>query len=175
LRNLSVAPQNLIAAYQGSGSPGEFHNAIMKLKPQAVKRGTVNSNLVSEPNQGTREISDTPKDSDNLFEPAPALNGESSSTLEEEVSKLKTAISEKEQKIGELQNLLEKAREDLIIRDDAINSLRRFMGKVRLNLELKTDRSSLFNLISKEEWIYEKKFGYLKIRNQEAGAEDLEK
>ena len=147
----------------------------MKLKPPAVKRGTVNSNLVSEPNQGTSEISDTPKDSENLFEPAPALNGESSNALEDEVSKLKVELSEKDQKIGELQNLLEKAREDLIIRDDAINTLRRFMGKVRLNLELKTDRSSLFELISKEEWIYQKKFGYLKFPSQEAVAEDLEK
>jgi hypothetical protein len=73
---------------------------------------------------------------------------------------LKNEISEKEQKIAELQNLLEKSNQDIIIRDDAINSLRRFLGKIRLNLELKTDHAILFEMITKEEWVYDKKFGY---------------
>jgi hypothetical protein len=75
---------------------------------------------------------------------------------------LKAAILEKDQKITELQNLLEKSKQDIIIRDDAINSLRGFLGKIRLNLEMKTDHSILFDLISKEEWVYDKKFGYMK-------------
>ena len=71
-------------------------------------------------------------------------------------------------KIAELQNLLEKSKQDIIIRDDAINSLRRFLGKLRLNLERKTDHATLFKMVSEEEWVYEKKFGYMKVSSHGA-------
>jgi hypothetical protein len=60
---------------------------------------------------------------------------------------------------------LEKEMQELSVRDDAINSLRRFLGKIRLNLERKTDHTTLFEMVSAEEWVYEKKFGYLKAVN----------
>ena len=83
--------------------------------------------------------------------------------LEAKISQLKTAISEKDQKIDELQDLLEKTKQEIIIKDDAINSLRKFLGKIRLNLELKTDRVTLYKMVSEEEWVYDKKFGYRKV------------
>jgi hypothetical protein len=36
-----------------------------------------------------------------------------------------------------------------IIRDEAINSLRRFWGKIRLNLEVKIDHATLFEMVTK--------------------------
>ena len=89
--------------------------------------------------------------------------------LESELMQLKNEISEKDRKIAELQNLLEKSQQDIIIRDDAINSLRRFLGKIRLNLERKTDHMTLFEMVSAEEWVYEKKFGYRILRSSSGG------
>jgi len=56
----------------------------------------------------------------------------------------------------------------LDVLDDAVNSLRRFLGKIRLNLEMKTPHSTLYGMVSHEEWLYEKKFGYLKVANRGA-------
>ena len=40
------------------------------------------------------------------------------------------------------------------------------MAKIRLDLELKTSHFILYEMVSKEEWVYEKKFGYLKLSSQ---------
>jgi hypothetical protein len=168
-QGLTVAPQNLITAYQASSSPTEFHNAIIKLKPPAQKKGTVISSAVSDRSQVARDTSDGLKDGENLFDVqndhATSPDNEIFSPLEAEMSDLRATITERDSEIAELQNLLEKSRQDIIIRDDAINSLRRFLGKIRLNLERKTDHVTLFEMVSEEEWVYEKKFGYRKVGN----------
>jgi len=41
------------------------------------------------------------------------------------------------------------------------------LEKIRLNLERKTDHTTLFKMVAPEEWLYEKKFGYLKVAIQE--------
>jgi hypothetical protein len=46
------------------------------------------------------------------------------------------------------------------MRDDAINSLSRLLGKIRTILEIDTHRSVLLEMISEEEWAYDKKFRY---------------
>jgi hypothetical protein len=175
-QSLTVAPENLIAAYQASSSPGEFHNAIIKLKSPAAQKEKVTSSIVSDRVEVGKERCDGAQDSGNLFEihsaPLTSMDEEKSNALEEEISQLKAAISEKDQKIAELQNLLEKSKQEIIIRDNAINSLRKFLTKIRLNLELKTDRVTLFEMISKEEWIYDKKFGYRKVGNPRSEASE---
>lgn len=160
-QSLTVAPQNLITAYQASSSPSEFHNAIIKLKPPAPRKGTVISTAVSDRGQVAKDSSDGLKDGENLFD-------EISSPLEVEISDLRATITERDGEIAELQNLLKKKIQDLSVRDDAINSLRRFLGKIRLNLERKTDHTTLFEMVLAEEWVYEKKFGYLKASNHGA-------
>jgi hypothetical protein len=85
----------------------------------------------------------------------------STKILETEILHLKNEMSGKDSKIAELQNLSEKSKQEIIIKDDAINSLRRFLGKIRINLEMKTDHVTLFEMVSKEEWICEKKLGYM--------------
>ena len=168
-QSLTVTPQNLVAAYQASSSPSEFHNAIIKLKPPAKERGRVISDAVSDRGQVAKGNSDGLKDGENLFDVhndhvTPPGN-EIFSPLEAEISDLRATLTERDGEIAELQNLLEKSKQDIIIRDDAINSLRRFLGKIRLNLGRKTAHVTLFEMVSAEEWVYEKKFGYLKAGN----------
>ena len=107
------------------------------------------SNAVSDSDQVAKDNSDGLKDGENLVDistrPGRLENVASpgngiSSTLEAELMQLK----------------------------DAINSLRRFLGKIRLNLERKADHVTLFEMVSAEEWVYEKKFGYLKAGRQGA-------
>jgi hypothetical protein len=168
-QSLTVAPQNLIITYHESSSPSEFHNAIMKLKTPAKERGRIISSTGPEGIQDDRDRGDGSQDVGKFFDvhgdDVTAPPKEEYSTLEAEIMQLKIDISEKEHKIAELQNLLEKSKQDIIIRDDAINSLRRFLGKIRLNLERKTDHVTLFEMVSEEEWVYEKKFGYRKVGN----------
>lgn len=168
-QSLSVAPQNLITAYQASSSPSEFHNAIIKLKPPAPQKEKVISSPVSDRGQAAEDNSDGLKDGENLFDVhndhATSPGNEISSPFEAEISNLRATLTEKDRQIAELQDLLEKSKQDIIIRDDAINSLRRFLGKIRVNLEIKTNYVTLFEMISKEEWVYEKKFGYVKVSN----------
>jgi tryptophanyl-tRNA synthetase len=175
-QSLTVEPKNLIAAYQASSSPGEFHNSIIKLKPPAPQKEKVTSSAVSGRVQAGKEKYDAAQDSGNLFEihsaPLTSMDEEKSNALEAEISQLKAAISEKDHKIAELQNLLEKSKQDIIIRDEAINSLRKFLGKIRLNLELKTDHAMLFEMVTKEEWVYDKKFGYRKVGNPRSEASE---
>jgi hypothetical protein len=63
---------------------------------------------------------------------------------------------------------LERKDQQLSVLEDAVNLLRRFLGKIRLNLERKTDHTTLFEMVLAEEWVYEKKFGYLKASNHGA-------
>lgn len=172
-QSLTVAPQNLITVYQASSSPGEFHNAIIKLKPPAPKKGKVIFSPVSDRGQAAKDNSDGSQDAEDLFEVhndhATSPSNEISSPLEAEISDLRATITERDLEIAELQNLLEKSKQDIIIRDDAINSLRRFLGKIRVNLEIKRDHVTLHEMVSKEEWVYEKKFGYMKVSNLGAG------
>ena len=63
---------------------------------------------------------------------------------------------------------MERKNQELSVLDDAVNSLRRFSGKFRLNLERKNHHAILFEKAAKEEWVYEKKFGYLKVGNRGA-------
>jgi len=167
-----VAPQNLIATYQASSSPVQFHNAIIKLKPPVPKKAKEISKFVSEGRQIGQEISDGPQDAgigieiqnDHTTPPANQV----SNALEAEVSELRATVTEKDRQIADLQDLLERKNQELNVLDDAVNSLRRFLGKIRLNLEMKTPHAMLFEMVSQEEWVYEKKFGYLKMANRGA-------
>ena len=67
-QSLTVAPQNLITAYQSSSSPSEFHNAIIKLKPPAPRKRTVISRPVSDRGQVAKDNSDGLKEGENLFD-----------------------------------------------------------------------------------------------------------
>ena len=171
-QNLTVAPQYLITAYQASSSPSEFHNVIMKLKVPAPRKGTVVSSAVSGGGQVGGTISDGSQDVgisdevhiDHAASPCNGISGR----LEAEVSDLRATITEKDRQIADLQDLLERKNQELSVLDDAVNSLRRFLGKIRLNLESKTPHATLYERVSNEEWFYEKKFGYLKVRSQGA-------
>ena len=167
-QSLTVAPQNLITAYQASSSPGEFHNAIINLKTPAKERARIISSTDPEGFQDDREKADESQDAGKFFDHsdhATLPGNEISSPLEAEISDLRATITERDLEIAKLQNLLEEKIQDLSARDDAINSLRRFLGKIRLNLERKTDHVTLFEMVSEEEWVYEKKFGYRKVGN----------
>jgi hypothetical protein len=174
-QSLSVAPMNLIAAYQASSSPLEFHNAIIKLKPRnqrnrqkppAPKKAKGISSAVSTQNPIRGEIQDglqeVEKVADIPIDHVISSDKEKSSLLEAEVSDLRGTVTEKDQQIADLQNLLDKKDQQIGVLEEAVDSLRRFLGKVRLNLEIKTPHASLYKMVSDEEWVYEKKLGYLK-------------
>ena len=168
-----MAPQNLITAYQASSSPGEFHNAIIKLKPPAPKKGKVISSVFSDRGQVGEERCDSPPDPgiavDVQSDYTVPSNREISSSLEAEISDLRATLTEKDCQIADLQDLLERKNQEFIVLEEGFNSLRRFLGKIRVNLEIKTNYVTLFEMISKEEWVYDKKFGYLKVGNLGAG------
>ena len=147
-----MALQNLIAAYHASSSPVQFHNAIIKLKPAVPKKAKEISKFVLEGSQIGQEISDGPQDAGTAIEiqndhTAP-LEKQISSSLESEVSELRATVAEKDRQIADLQDLLEKKNQELNVLDDAVNSLRRFLGKIRLNLEMKTPHATLYGMVS---------------------------
>jgi hypothetical protein len=171
-QSLTVAPQNLITAYQASSSPGEFHNAIIKLKTPASRKETVISSAVSDRGKVAKDNSDRLQDTGTSLDfpsgHTTSSDKQISSPLEAEISDLRGTITEKDRQIADLQDLLERKNQELCVLDDAVNSLRRFLGKIRLNLESKTPHAILYEMVSDEEWLYEKKFGYLKVRIQGA-------
>jgi len=67
-QSLTVAPQNLITAYQESSSPSEFHNAIIKSKTPDPRKGTVIPSAVSDRGQVAEDNIDGLKDGENLFD-----------------------------------------------------------------------------------------------------------
>ena len=149
-QSLTVAPQNLIAVYQASGSLGEFHNGIIKLKPPVTKKAKEISRTVSEGSQAREESFTASQDVGNSVDVQKVHTTPLASALETEVSDLRAMISEKDHQIADLQDLLEKKNQEISNLDDAVNSLRRFLGKIRLNLEMKTPHGILFEMISKE-------------------------
>jgi hypothetical protein len=96
------------------------------LKPPAPRKETVISSAVSDRGQISEDNSDRLKDGEYLFDVhndhATSPGNEISSPLEAEISGLRATITERGREIAELQNLLEKSKQDIIIRDDAINS-----------------------------------------------------
>ena len=170
-QSLTVAPQNLITVYQASSSPSEFHNAIIKLKPPARKKENA-TNTVSESIEVGEERSYSPPDpgigvdvqDDHTVPPDRQI----SASLEAEVFDLRATLTAKDRQIADLQDLLKRKNQEFIVLEEGFNSLRKFLGKVRVNLEIKTNYVTLFEMISKEEWVYDKKFGNVKVGNRGA-------
>jgi len=107
-----VAPQNLIAVYQASGSLGEFHNGIIKLKPPVTKKAKEISSAVSGRIQANGESSGRSQDVGNSEdvhkEHTAAPDKQISNPLEAEIDDLRATLNDRDCQIADLRDLLEK-------------------------------------------------------------------
>jgi hypothetical protein len=172
-QNLTVAPQNLIAAYQASSSSIEFHNAIMKLKNPNEKRGKKNDlseatgnrqGAIAENPQNTKvtQVSQEQSDAAIIFQA-----GESSDTaqfkkekdngprelesLKIENQNLKVEIAKRDEKIRELRHVLEEASKDIDSRDETISFLKDKLRRVSDMLAEGFEYMSILDVIAEEE------------------------
>jgi len=157
-QNLSIKPENLIAVYRSSDSPGEFHNGIMKFKSPHENRGKTkkvceeSGQDSSFPGQEMAE-SEVP-DSSNVTEDTEqeiTVELEPVRVLEDETSPLRDELITKQQQIEALEKTVDEMKSVIEEKEEALSTIRKGLERVR---SMAQDDASLWEILDVLEDLY---------------------
>ena len=156
--NLSVEPKDLLEVYRGSNSPGEFHNAIIKLKRPNETRGRIKkvneessqTSSLTRPETAESEVPDSVDVTENNKEEIDAEH-KSIRGFEDEINRLRSELDAKNKQIEDLERTCGKMRSVIEEKEETLSAIRQGLERVRSMAE---DNASLWEILEVLEDLY---------------------
>lgn len=158
-QNLSVAPDTIIAVYQETEDPTQFHNNIMKFKDAHESRGKSRKSLVSPPLVLSESIAAGTEDQivNEAPEQAPAVNMiqapddhmKEMDALRAENKKLRADLAHKEYQVNQMEELFRESMLENRSKDKLIEKLKRTIRQVHGMVENGYDH---VNILTEIDW-----------------------